>query len=56
MAIRPNRYVCPRCKRTKLTARPHAECEYCGEPMIDMVIWVRRQCRKNKPPKKEKDE
>ena len=44
------RFICPRCNRTVATERSHAECEYCGEGMVPMVIWVRRQSRKNKKP------
>ena len=46
------RFICPRCTdphRTTTTERSHAECEYCGEGMVPMVTWVRRQTRKNKP-------
>ena len=51
MSRDPNvqRFVCPRCKRTKATDRPFAECEYCGEGMVPMVTWVRRQMMNKKP-------
>lgn len=42
------RFICPRCVdpyRTSATDKSHAECEYCGEGMVPMVIWVRRQSR-----------
>ena len=50
MAKDPNlqRFICPRCVdpyRTTATDRTHAECPYCGEGMVPMVIWVRRQSR-----------
>jgi len=46
------RFVCPRCidpYRTTATDKSHAECEYCGEGMVPMIIWVRRQSKTNKP-------
>lgn len=42
------RFICPRCVdpyRTRLTDKPHAECEYCGEGMQPMLEWQRRRDR-----------
>jgi hypothetical protein len=48
--VNPNvqRFICPLCNRTHATDKPHIECEYCAQEMVPMVIWVRRQSKKNK--------
>ena len=47
------RYICPRCVdpyRTEATDKSHIQCTFCGEEMVPMVTWVRRQSKKNKQP------
>ena len=39
------RWWCPRCQKSKATDRSHCDCPHCGDPMMRMIEWVRRQAR-----------
>lgn len=49
---KPNRFICPACRRTHATDKLWHQCQYCGEACIPMKEWVRHHAKNSNKEKK----